>query len=92
LTRRVIPNPMAFKEDKVNLSRVVRRWIPCVLIVVLIGLLYLNTLGHQFTNWDDGMIYQNANIRNLGWEGIKKIFAGGKPIKFRCYYAIDYRF
>jgi tetratricopeptide (TPR) repeat protein len=87
---------MAFKEDKVNLSRVVKRWIPCVLIVVLIGLLYLNTLGHQFTNWDDGMIYQNASIRNLGWEGIKKIFKLEKgqtyqPVRMLSY-AIDYRF
>ena len=96
---------MPFKEDKVDLSRVLglrgwqcvlRRWIPCVLIIVLIGLIYLNTLGHQFTNWDDGMIYQNPSIRNLGWEGIKKIFVLGRgqtyqPVRMLSY-AIDYRF
>jgi Flp pilus assembly protein TadD len=68
----------------------------CLLIAVFVGLLYLNSLGNQFTNWDDGMIYQNPNIRNLNWEGIKKIFEPGKtgtyqPVRILSY-AIDYKF
>jgi len=68
----------------------------CLLIAVFVGLLYLNSLGNQFTNWDDGMIYQNPNIRNLNWGGIKKIFEPGKtgtyqPVRILSY-AIDYKF
>jgi tetratricopeptide (TPR) repeat protein len=96
---------MPFKGDKVDLSHVLglkgrknplRPWIVCVLLAVLVGLLYLNTLGHQFTNWDDGMIYGNPSIRHLSWEGIKKIFRLEKgqtyqPVRMLSY-AIDYRF
>jgi len=96
---------MPFKGDKVDVSHVLtlrdrncllRRWIPCVLIAALVGLLYLNTLGHQFTNWDDGMIYRNPGIRHLSWEGIIKIFRLEKgetyqPVRMLSY-AIDYRF
>jgi tetratricopeptide (TPR) repeat protein len=74
----------------------VRQVASCFLVGVLVGLLYLNTLGHQFTNWDDGMIYDNTTIRNLSWEGIKKIF---KHVRGETYqpvrmfsYAIDYKF
>ena len=68
----------------------------CFLIAVFIAILYFNSLGNQFTNWDDGMIYQNPSIRNLNWEGIKKIFtleSGNtyQPIRMLSY-AIDYRF
>jgi Flp pilus assembly protein TadD len=64
-------------------------------MVVLVGLLYSNTLDYQFTNWDDGMIYANPSIRNLNWEGVKKIFTLEKgytyqPIRMLSY-AIDYR-
>ncbi len=66
----------------------------CLIISVFIGILYFNSLGNQFTNWDDGMIYQNPSIRNLSWEGIKKIFTLEKgntyqPIRMLSY-AIDY--
>jgi hypothetical protein len=68
---------------------------PCLLIALLIAILYFNSLGHQFTNWDDGMIYLNRSIRNLNWEGIKKIFTlepGNtyQPIRMLSY-AIDYK-
>jgi len=68
----------------------------CFLISVFIAILYFNSLGNQFTNWDDGMIYQNPSIRNLNWEGIKKIFTLEKgntfqPIRMLSY-AIDYHF
>jgi tetratricopeptide (TPR) repeat protein len=74
----------------------VRQVASCFLVGVLVGLLYLNTLGHQFTNWDDGMIYQNPNIRNLNWDGFKKIFRIEKgdtyqPVRMFSY-AIDYKF
>jgi protein O-mannosyl-transferase len=68
----------------------------CFLISVFIAILYFNSLGNQFTNWDDGMIYQNPSIRNLNWEGIKKIFTLEKgntfqPIRMLSY-TIDYHF
>jgi hypothetical protein len=68
----------------------------CFLISVFIAILYFNSLGNQFTNWDDGMIYQNSTIRDLSWEGIKRIFTHEKantyqPIRMLSY-AIDYKF
>jgi tetratricopeptide (TPR) repeat protein len=67
----------------------------CFLISVLVAILYLNSLGNQFTNWDDGMIYQNPQVRHLDWTGIKKIFTleqGNtyQPIRMLSY-GIDYR-
>ncbi len=67
----------------------------CFLISVFIAILYFNSLGNQFTNWDDGMIYQNPSIRNLNWQGIKKIFTLERgntyqPIRMLSY-AIDYK-
>src|SRR4030042_2707091 len=74
----------------------IRVFIVCLTILVLVGILYFNSLGNQFTNWDDGMIYQNPSIQNLNWEGIKKIFTLVKgntfqPIRILSY-AIDYHF
>jgi tetratricopeptide (TPR) repeat protein len=68
----------------------------CFLITIFIALLYFNSLGNQFTNWDDGMIYQNRSIRDLSWEGIKKIFTlepgnAYQPIRMISY-AVDYHF
>jgi hypothetical protein len=68
----------------------------CLLIAFLAGGLYFNSLGNQFTNWDDGMIYQNSLIRNLNWATVQKIFAYEKantyqPIRMLSY-AIDYHF
>jgi tetratricopeptide (TPR) repeat protein len=68
----------------------------CFLIAVFVAILYFNSLGNLFTNWDDGMIYQNPSIRSLNWEGIKKIFTLEKgntyqPIRILSY-AIDYHF
>ena len=67
----------------------------CLLIAVFVGIIYFNSLGNQFTNWDDGMIYQNPSIRNLDWNGIKKLFTLQKgntyqPVRMLSY-AIDYR-
>ncbi len=68
----------------------------CSLIFVFVAILYFNSLGNQFTNWDDGMIYQNPSIRNLDWEGIRRIFTLERgntyqPIRMLSY-AIDYHF
>ncbi len=68
----------------------------CSIMVLFIGALYVNTLENQFTNWDDGMIYQNSTIRNLSWEGIKRIFKYERgntyqPVRMLSY-AIDYHF
>ena len=68
----------------------------CFLIAGFIAILYFNSLGNQFTNWDDGMIYQNPSIQHLNWTGIKKIFTFEKaytyqPIRMLSY-AIDYKF
>lgn len=68
----------------------------CLLIAVFVGILYYNSLDNKFTNWDDGMIYNNSTIRNLDWQGIKRIFKYEKantyqPIRMLSY-AIDYRF
>jgi len=96
---------MLFERGKVGMSQAhgpkglkspSREWIGPFLIAVLAGILYFNTLGHHFTNWDDGMIYQNPSIRNLNWEGVKKIFSLQKgetyqPVRILSY-AIDYKF
>jgi protein O-mannosyl-transferase len=68
----------------------------CFLISVFIAILYFNSLGNQFTNWDDGMIYQNSQVRHLDWTGIKKIFTLEKgntyqPVRMLSY-AVDYHF
>ena len=70
--------------------------VACILLAVLVGLLYANSLENQFSNWDDTMIYMNPNIRSLRWEKIKTIFTFGKgytyqPIRMLSY-SIDYRF
>jgi len=67
----------------------------CCLILVFVAILYFNSLGNQFTNWDDAMIYQNPSIRNLEWQGLRKIFTLERgntyqPIRILSY-AIDYR-
>jgi Flp pilus assembly protein TadD len=72
------------------------RWKGLCVLVLLCGSLYLNTLGNVFTNWDDGLIYGNTQIRSLGWENIRKILtlekgATYQPIRVLSY-AIDYHF
>ena len=70
--------------------------IACLVIVILVCLLYLNSLGNQFTNWDDAMIYDNSSIRDLSWGGVKKIFIIEKANNYQplrmLSYAIDYHF
>ncbi|MGA2462960.1 MAG: tetratricopeptide repeat protein [Thermodesulfobacteriota bacterium] len=66
------------------------------LLVILIGVIYLNSLDNLFTNWDDSMIYSNYQIRSLDWENIRKIFTYVKgstyqPVRVLSY-AVDYYF
>jgi tetratricopeptide (TPR) repeat protein len=66
------------------------------LLTLVVGGLYLNSLGNDFTNWDDAMIYANPQIRSLGWENIQRIFAYVKgstyqPVRVLSY-ALDYHF
>ncbi len=44
------------------------------LVMVVAAGLYVNTLGNDFTNWDDQMVYSNWQTRSLAWENICKIF------------------
>ena len=65
-------------------------------LMVLIAVLYFNSLDNQFTNWDDQMVYSNWQIRTLGWENICKIFtyykgATYQPVRVLSY-AVDYYF
>lgn len=67
-----------------------------VLVTLFAGLLYFNSLGNEFTNWDDGMIYANPVIRQLTWEGVKRIFTYERanmyqPVRVLSY-ALDYHF
>jgi protein O-mannosyl-transferase len=68
----------------------------CFIIALFVGLLYINSLGNQFTNWDDSMIYANSQVRSLSWDNIIKIFTLEKasnyqPIRILSY-AVDYYF
>jgi tetratricopeptide (TPR) repeat protein len=65
-------------------------------LVLSAGGLYLNSIGNLFTNWDDGMIYNNQKIRDLGWENVVTIFTPARgatyqPIRVLSY-ALDYHF
>jgi tetratricopeptide (TPR) repeat protein len=67
-----------------------------LLLVLVAGGLYLNSLGNLFTNWDDAMIYGNPQIRSLSWENVKDIFSYVKgstyqPVRVLSY-AVDYFF
>ena len=67
-----------------------------LLVTVVIGFLYFNSLGNQFTNWDDSMVYANSQVRSLSWDNIIKIFTLEKAANFQpiriLSYAIDYYF
>lgn len=82
-------------EKRKRKRRFPSRVMPIV-IAVFVVLLHLNSLENQFTNWDDGMIYQNPTIRNLDWNGIKKLFTFERgntyqPVRALSY-AVDYKF
>jgi tetratricopeptide (TPR) repeat protein len=71
--------------------------IDLILVLVLVsGGLYINSIGNLFTNWDDSMIYGNAQIRSLDWENIHNMFTPARGINYQpirvLSYAIDYHF
>src|SRR4030042_304059 len=66
------------------------------LLILLVAGLYFNSLGNQFTNWDDSMIYSNSQVKSLDWKNLRTIFTLHKastyqPIRVLSY-AIDYHF
>ena len=67
-----------------------------LLFLSVVAVLYFNSLGNDFTNWDDSMIYSNPVIRNLGWKNILEIFTLKKASTYQpirtLSYAIDYHF
>jgi tetratricopeptide (TPR) repeat protein len=67
----------------------------CFLVLITI-VLYINSLNNLFTNWDDGMIYSNTEVRSLSLKNVLTIFtlkkgATYQPIRVLSY-AIDYHF
>jgi tetratricopeptide (TPR) repeat protein len=70
--------------------------VPLCFLVLIAVVLYINSLNNLFTNWDDGMIYSNTEVRSLSWENVLTIFtlkkgATYQPIRVLSY-AIDYHF
>ena len=67
----------------------------CLLILISCGL-YLNAIDYPFTNWDDGMIYSNSEIRSLSLDNIKTIFTLKNQMTYQpirvLSYALDYHF
>ncbi len=65
------------------------------LFLFFIPLLYFNSLGNDFTNWDDQMIYANPKIRSLDWKNVLDMFVPGQgtyqPVRILSY-AVDYQF
>ena len=46
------------------------------LILILTAILYAACLKNGFVNWDDGKnVFENPDIKSLGWQNIKKIFS-----------------
>jgi len=71
-------------------------WTVLCLLILVSGGLYLNSIGNIFTNWDDGLIYGDPQVRSLAWENIGEIFTPRKgetyqPIRVLSY-AVDYHF
>ena len=66
------------------------------LVMLVAAGLYVNTLGNDFTNWDDMMIYSNYRIRGLDWDTLGKIFTYWRGSTYQpvreLSYAIDFYF
>lgn len=58
----------------IPLSWINRPWIPQILLGLIAILLYFNTLGHEFTQDDAIVIYDNAYVKQ-GISGLEKIFS-----------------
>jgi len=70
--------------------------VASLLVAGFSGILYFNSWGNQFTNWDDAMIYANSQIRSLGWEDMQRMFTYEKGLTYQpvrvLSYAVDYHF
>jgi tetratricopeptide (TPR) repeat protein len=66
------------------------------LVMLVAAGLYINTLGNDFTNWDDVMIYSNYRIRSLDGDSLRKIFTYWRGSTYQpvreLSYAIDFYF
>ena len=87
-----IKSEMSLRNSFWNRSQLV----PLCFLVLIAVVLYINSLNNLFTNWDDGMIYSNTEVRSLSWENVLTIFtlkkgATYQPIRVLSY-AIDYHF
>ena len=87
-----IKNEMNLQNSLWNRSQI----LPLCFLVLIAGVLYINSLNNLFTNWDDGMIYSNTEVRSLSKENLLTIFtlkkgATYQPIRVLSY-AIDYHF
>ena len=85
-----------YQPDPGNYFRRRPQVVALCLLVLVAGGLYLNSIGNTFTNWDDGMIYSNPQIRILSWDNIREMFilkkgATYQPIRVLSY-AVDYHF
>jgi Tfp pilus assembly protein PilF len=74
----------------------IQTFVVCVLIGIIF-VLYANSLGNEFVNWDDpGNILKNEQIQSLDWSNIKDIFTIKKRLTYQpirvLSYAVDYRF
>jgi protein O-mannosyl-transferase len=81
-------------RERLSLNR--SKMLALLVLIVLAGGLYLNTLDNLFTNWDDAMVYSNYSIRSLDWKNLRAIFTYVKgstyqPVRVLSY-AIDYHF
>jgi tetratricopeptide (TPR) repeat protein len=70
--------------------------IICFAVLMLISLLYFNSLRNNFVNWDDpGLILRNKRIQSLDPENIREMFTPRKFLTFQPLrmfsYALDYR-
>jgi Tfp pilus assembly protein PilF len=65
-------------------------------VLAAAALLYAPALNHQFTNWDDDrQITANPDLRDLSWQGIKKIFSTPYVSLYQpltsLFWAVEYR-
>ncbi len=77
-----------------------KKYAPYLIVIAIISILtglYVNTLGHDFVNFDDlDLVVRNNHIRSLGLRNIGDIFTPGvvgayQPVRTLSY-AIDYHF
>jgi tetratricopeptide (TPR) repeat protein len=86
---------VASKQQRFHLLIAHRSITVVILFLFFIPLLYLNSVGNDFTNWDDQLIYANPKIRSLDWKNVVDMFVPGQgtyqPVRVLSY-AMDYRF